>query len=192
MLAAFDEDCAARAKGGRLQRAWRLLGTLADLVSSALMERTLAAVRRRIPTDAGILALRSALRNVARAPGITMAVLVTLGLGIGVTSMMYGVADRALLSPPEGIVQPDRVVRIYFDRVSPFTRLRRTVAAERLAVLGALLAALAVLGGQLGLWLFARSEGGVLGPVDYLAETFGLLVPIELLLAVVAGWLASR
>ena len=67
-----------------------------------------------------------------------------------------------------------------------------SVPAERRAVLGGLLAALAVLGGQLGLWLFARSEGGVLGPVDYLAETFGLLVPIELLLAVVAGWLASR
>ena len=33
------------------------------------------------------------------------------------------------------------------------------------------LAAAAVLAGQLGLWLFARYEGGVLGPVDYLAET---------------------
>jgi len=67
-----------------------------------------------------------------------------------------------------------------------------TVAADRRAVMGAVLAALAVLGGQLGLWLFARYEGGVLGPVDYLAETFGLLVPIELAFAVLSGWLASR
>ena len=67
-----------------------------------------------------------------------------------------------------------------------------TVAADRRALMGAVLAALAVLGGQLGLWLFARYEGGVLGPVDYLAETFGVLVPIELAFAVVAGWLASR
>ena len=67
-----------------------------------------------------------------------------------------------------------------------------TVAADRRAVMGAVLAALAVLGGQLGLWLFARYEGGVLGPVDYLAETFGPLVPIELAFAAVAGWLASR
>ena len=67
-----------------------------------------------------------------------------------------------------------------------------TVAAERRAVMAAVLAALAVLGGQLGLWLFARYEGGVLGPVDYLAETFGLLVPIELAFAIVAGWFAAR
>jgi hypothetical protein len=67
-----------------------------------------------------------------------------------------------------------------------------TVAAERRAVMAAVLAALAVLGGQLALWLFARYEGGVLGPVDYLAETFGLLIPIELAFAVVAAWFASR
>ena len=67
-----------------------------------------------------------------------------------------------------------------------------TVAADRRAMLGAVLAALAVLGGQLGLWLFARYEGGVLGPIDYLAETFGLLVPAALAFAVVAGWRASR
>ena len=66
------------------------------------------------------------------------------------------------------------------------------VPAERRALMAAVLAGLAVLGGQLGLWLFARYEGGVLGPVDYLAETFGLLVPVELAVAVVAGWLASR
>jgi hypothetical protein len=67
-----------------------------------------------------------------------------------------------------------------------------SVPAERRAVMAAVLAALAVIGGQLGLWLFARYEGGVLGPVDYLAETFGLLVPIELAVAVVTAWLASR
>jgi hypothetical protein len=67
-----------------------------------------------------------------------------------------------------------------------------TVARQRRAVMAAVFAALAVAGGQLGLWLFARYEGGVLGPVEYLAETFGLLVPIELAIAIVAGWFASR
>jgi hypothetical protein len=67
-----------------------------------------------------------------------------------------------------------------------------TLPAQRRTVLAAVLAGLAVLGGQLGLWLFARYEGGVLGPVDYLAETFGLLVPLELATAVVAAWWASR
>ena len=67
-----------------------------------------------------------------------------------------------------------------------------SVAPRRRAVIAAVLAALAVLGGQLGLWLFARYEGGVLGPIDYLAETFGLLVPIQLAVAMGAGWFASR
>ena len=66
------------------------------------------------------------------------------------------------------------------------------VPPMRRAVIAAALAGIGVLGGQLGLWLFARYEGGVLGPVDYLAETFGLLVPLELGFAVAAAWLASR
>jgi hypothetical protein len=66
------------------------------------------------------------------------------------------------------------------------------VAPSRRRGLAAGLAAAAVLAGQLGLWLFARYEGGVLGPVDYLAETFGLLVPLELLFATAAAWLAAR
>ena len=55
-------------------------------------------------------------------------------------------------------------------------------------------AALAGIGtalGQVGLWLYARSEGGVLPLIDYLGETFGVLVPLELLLATgVARWRA--
>lgn len=54
------------------------------------------------------------------------------------------------------------------------------------------LAALGVLLGQVGLWLFARAEGGVLAPIDYLAQTFGLLVPVEVLLAAVVAWWRAR
>jgi hypothetical protein len=69
--------------------------------------------------------------------------------------------------------------------IGALTRQRRIAMAVVLAALG-------VLVGQVGLWLFARYEGGVLGPVDYLAETFGLLVPIELAAAIGAAWLAAR
>ncbi len=50
----------------------------------------------------------------------------------------------------------------------------------------------AVIVGQLGLWLFARAEGGVLGPVDYLAETFGLLIPAQLAIAWIAAAATAR
>jgi hypothetical protein len=51
---------------------------------------------------------------------------------------------------------------------------------------------MAVALGQLGLWAYARSEGGVLGPIDYLAETFGVLVPLEFLAASVVAWATAR
>jgi hypothetical protein len=54
------------------------------------------------------------------------------------------------------------------------------------------LAILAIVLGQLGLWWYAGVQGGVLGPVDYLAETFGILVPIELVAAAIAAWLTAR
>ena len=65
------------------------------------------------------------------------------------------------------------------------SRPARPWIAAALAGLGALL-------GQVGLWLFARTEGGVLPLIDYLGQTFGLLVPLELLLAAGVAWWRAR
>ena len=46
--------------------------------------------------------------------------------------------------------------------------------------------------GQVGLWLYAGSEGGVLSLVDYLGETFGPLVPLQVVIAPAAAWMAAR
>ena len=46
--------------------------------------------------------------------------------------------------------------------------------------------------GQTGLWVYGRWEGGVLAPLDYLWEVFGLLVPLQFVAAAVAAWLSSR
>ena len=54
------------------------------------------------------------------------------------------------------------------------------------------LALVAVVLGQLGLWVYARTEGGVLGPIDYLAEVFGWLVPVELVAAWIVAWVTAR
>jgi hypothetical protein len=53
-------------------------------------------------------------------------------------------------------------------------------------------AVLAVALGQAGLWAYGRAEGGVLGPLDYLAETFGLLVPVEVAVAWIVAWISAR
>jgi len=59
-------------------------------------------------------------------------------------------------------------------------------------VAAVVLAALAVIAGQLGLWLYARTEGGVLALPDYLGQTFGILVPLQLGVAVALAWWTAR
>jgi hypothetical protein len=62
---------------------------------------------------------------------------------------------------------------------------RRVVAA-----VGASIAAVAV--AQVGLWQYALTEGGVLGPIDYLLDAYGPLVPLEFGAAALVAWLAAR
>jgi hypothetical protein len=45
------------------------------------------------------------------------------------------------------------------------------------------IAVASVVVGLIGVWIYARLEGGVLGLTDYLGEVQGVLVPIQLLLA---------
>ena len=67
-----------------------------------------------------------------------------------------------------------------------------TFSATRRWQLAVIVALASVMLGQLGLWLYAQSEGGVLGLPDYLGETFGLLVPLQLLVAGVVARVGAR
>ncbi len=129
ILAAFDHEQAGLSAAGPLRRSLRTAATLADLTRCALVERASALAAwpawRGQGGGTALQAGRFAIRNARRSPGFTLAVVATLGLGIGATTMMYGVADRLLLRPPEGLARPDRLVRIYFDRVSIFTHLHQ-------------------------------------------------------------------
>ncbi len=68
---------------------------------------------------------------------------------------------------------------------STASRRGRMGASVALAVLGVAL-------GQLGLWGYAELEGGALGLIPYLAEVFGFLVPLEVVAAGLAAWIAAR
>src|SRR5438309_3527622 len=63
--------------------------------------------------------LRYALRTLARSPGLSLAAVLTLGLGIGANSAMFGVVDRLFFRPPAHVVDPDRVVRLYVTTMMP-------------------------------------------------------------------------
>ena len=67
-----------------------------------------------------------------------------------------------------------------------------SMSRQSRALTSAVLALLSVLGGQLGIWLVARSEGGVLAPLEYLGETFGVLVPVQVAAAALVAWLSAR
>jgi hypothetical protein len=60
---------------------------------------------------------------------------------------------------------------------------------RRLAVV---LTLIAITLSQFGLWGYGRSEGGVLGPLDFLWQVYGGLVLVELAAGTVAAWIATR
>ena len=69
---------------------------------------------------------------------------------------------------------------------------RDAIRAGRRPWLAAAVAIGSFVAGQLGLWLNARSEGGVLSVPDYLGQTFGLLVPAQAILIVALAWWTAR
>jgi hypothetical protein len=66
------------------------------------------------------------------------------------------------------------------------------IAVRRRVVLAVVIALVAIVLAQIGLWQYALREGGVLPLVDYLDEVFGPLVPIQAVAAVVVAWIAAR
>jgi len=57
--------------------------------------------------------VRYAVRGLARTPGFTAAVVVTLALAIGANATMFGIVDRLLLRGPEHVRDAGRVRRVY-------------------------------------------------------------------------------
>jgi hypothetical protein len=45
---------------------------------------------------------------------------------------------------------------------------------------------------HVAIWLYARNEGGVLPLIDYLLQTFGPIVPLSGVAALLAAWWAAR
>ena len=60
--------------------------------------------------------MREALRSLRLSPGLTLSAVLTLPLAIGADAGMVGLVDRAILSPPPYVVDPDRVVTLAFER----------------------------------------------------------------------------
>jgi len=57
--------------------------------------------------------LRHALRQLARTPGFTAVAVLTLSIGIGANTAIFGVVNELLLRPPAHVVEPERIVSIW-------------------------------------------------------------------------------
>jgi predicted permease len=68
-----------------------------------------------------------ALRGLRRSPGFTAAVVLTLGLGLGVNAAMFTFLDRVFVKPPAGVENPEEVRRLYASLDRPKEPGGRTV-----------------------------------------------------------------
>src|SRR6185503_1059180 len=55
---------------------------------------------------------RLALRRMRATPGLTLAIVMTLALGIGTNAAMFQIADRLLFEPPSGVASPNRLATV--------------------------------------------------------------------------------
>jgi predicted permease len=95
-------------------------------------------VRKDGWTDRASQDLRYALRGLARTPGFAVTVALTFALGIGANAAIFSLIDPLLLRRPPGVVEPDRVYRVYSSEPSEtpqpyfsgasYTAIRQAVA----------------------------------------------------------------
>ncbi|MGI9077707.1 MAG: ADOP family duplicated permease [Gemmatimonadaceae bacterium] len=75
-------------------------------------------VRGLVWLDVARQDLRYALRGIRSAPGFTTAVVLTLGLGIGVNVAMFGIIDRLMVRPTTYLRDPTQVNRVYLNQMT--------------------------------------------------------------------------
>lgn len=75
---------------------------------------------------------RYAWRGIRSAPGFAAAVIVTLALGVGANTALFGVVDRLLLRPPPYVIRPEAVHRPFLSyRIPGEDRVDRVVEYAR-------------------------------------------------------------
>jgi hypothetical protein len=133
-----------------------------------------AAAAREVPDAGASVARGLAFATIAAIAGAALTVV--LGGVITLTAGLVGVAIATGWAVAAGL------------RFGAGSHL----AGSRRAWIAVVMALVAVALGQLGLWLYARTEGGVLPLPEYLGEVFGILVPIQAVFAALAAWVSAR
>ncbi len=78
------------------------------------IDHRLAAKRSRIETMRDVFGdVRYAMRSLARTKGVALAILATLGLGVGANAAMFTLLEAIYLRPPAGVVAPSGIRRVW-------------------------------------------------------------------------------
>jgi predicted permease len=72
-------------------------------------------------------------RSLRASPGFTLAVVLTLALGLGVNAAMFAVVDRVLFRAPPHLIDPDATHRVYLYRTSEGIEAERSGQYARYA-----------------------------------------------------------
>ena len=120
---------------------------------------------------------------------------VARGLAIAVAIAIVGavaiVVVGGVLSETTGLVVVAGATGLFVAYALQVGAADRLTTRRRIGLaIGITVVAIAL--GQLGVWQYARSEGGVLPLIDYLGEVFGLLVPLQFAAGIVAAALIAR
>ena len=116
------------------------------------------------------IVLASVVGTIGSAASIALFALASISAGLLVVAALTGLFVAEALRAGGGATIP--------------ARLRRTLAVATA------LESVAV--AQLGIWLYARAQGGALGLIDYLGQTFGPIVLLEFGLAALVAWWSAR
>jgi hypothetical protein len=126
----------------------------------------------------------------ARRPGSAVAG-IALGAAVAAIGALVIVALAGVLAVDVGLLVVAPAIG-RFVALAVGTGAGDSVGRSARITMAITLTVAAIAAGQLATWQYARSEGGVLGFVDYLGQVFGVLVPLEFVLGAVAAWWSAR
>src|SRR5206468_6803360 len=63
--------------------------------------------------------LRYGARKLRTSPGFTLVALLTLAIGIGANTVMFGIVDALLFRPPAAVADPGRLARVELELQVP-------------------------------------------------------------------------
>jgi hypothetical protein len=119
---------------------------------------------------------------------------VARAVGLGSLTAAIIALVLALLGGPASFSAGLVVVAFFMGRlVGAMVRAGggETLSSPARVTLAILISLAGIAAGQLGIWVFSRTEGGVLDVATYLGS-FGPLVPLEFMIATLSAWWAAR